>query len=216
MAQDLSLPDPNRFNLSSFADMLPARDPIVGEDPGSFQSFHDGMMRSLAPLTPYECVIAENLIAIEWELLQHRRMRDAGLRRHIQTAIRDALRSYYEDLYNSEMDVEYDKFIEEGGERDDWDEPYEFDPAPADKHAEHLWKMCLSGDPGEQETAYGEIAKLGLDPLALLGEAHRSYGASVKYHEEKLPDLERRRREVRRDYDLLQNARPVEGTVIEG
>lgn len=28
-------------------------------------------MRALVPFTPKECVIAEKLIAIEWELLQH-------------------------------------------------------------------------------------------------------------------------------------------------
>ena len=82
---------PTRFNLTSFAELLPARDHIIGEDPGSFDGFHGGMMQSLAPVTPYEGVIAENLIAIEWELLQHRRMRDAGLRQIIRKAICDAV-----------------------------------------------------------------------------------------------------------------------------
>ena len=38
------------------------------------------MMLELAPATPYECVIAENLVALEWEMLQHRRMRNACIR----------------------------------------------------------------------------------------------------------------------------------------
>ncbi len=33
----------------------------------------------------------ENLIAIKWELLQHRRMRDAGLRKAVRRAIRRAV-----------------------------------------------------------------------------------------------------------------------------
>ena len=84
MPKNLTLPDPTRFGLERFADLLPARDHITGEDPGSFDGFHEGLMQSLAPLTPYEGVIAENLIAIEWELVQHRRMRDVGLRAIIE------------------------------------------------------------------------------------------------------------------------------------
>ena len=80
MSQDLPSTPPTAFGLERFADLLPARDPIPGEDPGSFETFHAAMMASLVPFTPYECVIGENLVAIEWELAQHRRMRDAGLR----------------------------------------------------------------------------------------------------------------------------------------
>lgn len=90
MPQDLSLPDPGRFDLKSFADILPARPPIIGEEPGSFKGFRQGLLESLAPTTPYECVVAENLVSIEWELLQHRVMRDAGIRRQISDAIVEA------------------------------------------------------------------------------------------------------------------------------
>lgn len=61
-----NLPDPLRFNLASFAELLPARDPVIGEAPGSFGGFRQGMLQSLGPATPYECVIAENLVQIEW------------------------------------------------------------------------------------------------------------------------------------------------------
>ena len=76
----LAVPDPHAFGLSSFAELLPARDPIIGEVPGAFARFHAVMMLELAPATPYECVIAENLIALEWEMLQHRRMRNTCIR----------------------------------------------------------------------------------------------------------------------------------------
>ena len=86
-----TLPDPQRFNLDSFAAILPRREAIVGEDPRSWEAFQASMRQSLNPGTPYEAVIAENLISIEWELLQHRRMRDAVLRKTIRSAIRDAV-----------------------------------------------------------------------------------------------------------------------------
>ena len=97
MTKDILRVEPARFDLASFADLLPAREHIPGEDPGSFQGFHEGMMRSLVPMTPYEGVIAENLISIEWELLQHQRMREACLRGLISAAISEAAVAKYKD-----------------------------------------------------------------------------------------------------------------------
>ena len=57
---------------------------------------------------------------------------------------------------------------------------------------------------------------MGLDVVELMGEAYRSHEDKVRRHEHKMPELERRRREVMRDYDALQNARPVEAKVING
>lgn len=47
-----NLPDPLRFNLTHFAELLPRRDPMVGEDPGSFEGFRVGLLQSLKPATP--------------------------------------------------------------------------------------------------------------------------------------------------------------------
>ena len=55
MSNDLSPPSPDRFGLVSFSELLPPRDPIIGEDPGSFDGFHEGMMASLTPITPSFC-----------------------------------------------------------------------------------------------------------------------------------------------------------------
>lgn len=52
MSKDLALPSPERFGLSSFAELLPAREPIIGEGPGSFADFREGMMRAFLPFTP--------------------------------------------------------------------------------------------------------------------------------------------------------------------
>lgn len=74
MTKKLKTSGPARFSLTSLADILPARDPIFGEDLGSLEGFREGMTRSLVPLTPYECVIAESVVGIEWELIQHGRL----------------------------------------------------------------------------------------------------------------------------------------------
>lgn len=115
MTKKAKLPDAGRFNLASFADILPARDPIIGEDPGSFEVFHEGLMLSLAPVTPYECVIAENLISIESELQPHRRMLEGALRQSASTAVRTAVFRRIERAYRQELDAAWERHLALGG-----------------------------------------------------------------------------------------------------
>jgi hypothetical protein len=222
MAKNLTPPDPERFNLTSFADLLPAREQILGEDPGSFKVFHDGMVQSLAPLTPYECVIAENLISIEWELFQHRRMRDAAVRKSIRNAICDAAIAREKKAYQADMEEAWEKHVEAGGTEDDWQDWYEWDdPLLGEKESARtagleLARKAVSTDPKDYAAACAEIEAMGLTVIELMGEAYQTRNWPVKAHEDKLLELERRRREVKRDFDAPQNARPFEGEVIEG
>ena len=214
MSQDLPTTPPTAFGLESFADLLPVRDPIPGEDPGSFEGFRAAMMASLIPGTPYECVIAENLIAIEWELVQHRRMRDSGLRVLIRKAIRQAIVRQKDAEHQSALEASWERHVEAGGSEANWNET-PFDRDAAKMAGEHLAACAMSRDPETQARAYEDVSALGMDPVEIMGEAYRSYEDSVTHHENRLPELEQRRREVKRDFDALQRARPVEATVIE-
>ena len=238
MSKKLTLPDPGRFNLASFAEILPHRDPIIGEDPGSFKAFHQGLMQSLAPTTPYECVIAENLIAIEWELLQHRRMREAAIRRLTRTAVRKAVVSRERDEYEVARDEAWGRHAEAGGTEDDWEEPFEFDEDAASTAGEELAARATSSDLDEQIAASEEIADLGMDiievmsraymplhsnvadfgmhPVEVMSNVYTDWGRQIQKHDGKAQELEKRRREVRRDFDALQKTRPIEGEIIEG
>lgn len=173
-------------------------------------------MQSLLPMTPYEGVIAENLIAIEWELLQHRRMRDAGLRRAVRTHLSNAVVNREKAAYEADLDEAWDAHEAKGGTEDDWEEPISFDQEAASEAGQTLAQNAVSRDPDIFQAACAEIEGMGLDVVDLMSEAYRGYANGVTKHENKLPDLERRRREVMRDYDALQRARPVEAEVIEG
>ena len=216
MATDLTPPDPARFNLASFADLLPSRAPIIGEDPRSFAGFHNGMMQSLLPMTPYEGVIAENLIAIAWELLQHRHMRDAGLRRVVRDRVSKAVVKREEATHDAKLDEAWVAHESEGGTEGDWKDPFTFDRETARAAGQTLAQNAVSRDPDTFQAACAEIEGLGLDVLDLISGAYLGYKTAVTKHEDKLPELERRRREVMRDFDALQRARPIAGEVIAG
>jgi hypothetical protein len=214
MPQDLPTTLPTAFGLESFSDLLPVRDPIPGEDPGSFEGFRAAMMASLIPGTPYECVIAENLITIEWELLQHRRMHNVSLRKLIEGAIVKAVVSWKSDEHEAALDDAWERHVEAGEPEDDFKES-DFDREAAEAAGEELAARAMSRDPEVQARAYDEVSALGMDPVEIMGEAYRSLDLSVFRHSNMLPHLERRRREVKRDFDALQRSRPVEATVIE-
>jgi hypothetical protein len=216
MSKGLALPNPERFGLASFAELLPARDPIIGEAPSSFAGFREGMMRALTPFTPYECVIAENLIAIEWELLQHRRMRLASLRKEIQAVVCTAVIKREQERYETAIDVLWDKYIAAGGDKDKWVDPYPFDEAAARKLADDLAVRVTSPDADVQTKAQDEMLELGIEPLQLMSDAYLKSGTPAGRHDNKVQQLEGRRRDVKRDYDALQKTRPVDGEIIDG
>jgi hypothetical protein len=215
MTRQVQITPPQAFGLDSFAAILPPRDPIVGEDPGSFHGFHEGMMRTLTPATPYEYVVAENLIAIEWELLQHRRMRDAALRGLISKAIERAVVNRRKTEYEAAVSKPWERHVARGGTRHDWEPPFLFDEVAARAAGMALARRAHSGNPEERAAAYAEIAAHGCDPVDLLTEAHSTKGFELQRHEAKIEGLERRRREVKRDYDALQKARPLEAIVAD-
>lgn len=208
-------PDPVRFGLGSFADILFARDPIVGEDPGSFALFHAGMTRSLAPTTPYECVIAENLISIEWELVQQRRLREAGLREIIHKAVAAALFERLDHEDSIALGAAFEKHVSEGGTEETYQDPFPFDTDAAMDKGDDLARRAVSRDPKVQQDAYDAITDLGINPIDLMGEAYRSSLSRVTLHDDRGQALERRRREVKQDYDLLQRSRPLEAEITE-
>lgn len=172
-------------------------------------------MQSLVPLTPYEGVIAENLISIEWELLLHQRMRDACLRSLIRVAISEAVVAKYKDDHEVALDEAWERHIEDGGNEDDWEEP-SFDTAAAKDAGEDLAARATSRDPVAQAKAHADITALGMAPLDLMGEAYRSRDGAITRHDIKYKELEHRRRDVKRDFDALQKTRPLEVEVIEG
>jgi hypothetical protein len=209
-----TLADPRRFDLASFAELLPARDPIAGEDPGSFAGFHAGMMASLAPVTPYECTLAENLIAIEWERLQHRRMRDASLRNAIREAICAAFLAKHGAILMGELEEDLQMHLESGGKDEDWSEPFEIDEDALREEGEALAQKAMSPDAAQQTVAWDEMTKLGIAPVDLMGEAYRDARGDAMRHEPRIVDLEKRAREVRRDFETLQKAQPFEARAV--
>lgn len=114
------------------------------------------------------------------------------------------------------LDEDWERHVEAGGDEDSWERPFEFDRVGAKEVGEEFAARAISHDRDLRANAFEEIAALGLAPLHLMGEAHRACDGPHRTHDQKVQELERRSREVKRDYDALQKARPIEGTVVDG
>lgn len=219
MAEDRQLTDPHRFGLSSFAELLAPRDPIIGENPETYEAIHAGLLASLAPTTPYECLIAENLVAIEWELLQHRKMRDDFLRQKVLKGVFKAVVDVKEQAHDQAINDAYRAYIENGGKRDDWEDPFEFDRIGSQELARSLTDQAMSLDLATRADAAKELEAIGINLTEITNAAYFTgpiaYDGPVGDHEQAMINLEKRRREVLRDYDHLQKLRPIEAEVIE-
>ena len=90
-----------------------------------------------------------------------------------------------------------------------------FDEAAAEAEGKDLARRALSVDPAVRDPALEEVRALGLAPDELMAAGYGKASHAIRHHDEACQDLERRRRFLRRDYDLLQWGRPLEGEVSE-
>ncbi|MEQ3729298.1 MAG: hypothetical protein ABNH38_17985 [Tateyamaria sp.] len=157
-----------------------------------------------------------NLVAIEWEMLQHRRMRDAGVRAVMRKKICTAVVNREEAAHKAAVAEALDEASDDEDDEEDWEAPPAFDRKAAEENGDALARRADPSNGKEFTAACDEIEALGLDTTELMAEAYAASIKIVAVHEEKLQELERRRREVWRDFDALQRARPAAPDIIEG
>jgi antitoxin component of RelBE/YafQ-DinJ toxin-antitoxin module len=208
MSHELSVSNTARFDLTAFESILPPRRPILGEEDGGFEAFREGLMASLVPMTAYEVAMADNLVAIEWDIVQLRRAQDRRVARRMTQTITEVYVEWRRRCHRAKREEAYAEFRRDGGHHDDWYDPFEFDEDAARENGAELACRACSDDPETKWAALDKIAKMGLD----LSDA-----MSVIYEEQvanktdgPLAILELRRRQVMRDYETLQSRRPID------
>jgi hypothetical protein len=215
MSSQLTPPDPRQYGLASFAELLGAREPIIGETTMPFAPFHDGLHAFLNPATAYEAVIAEDLIDIEWQLYQQRRMRDAILRDEIRKAIVEAVVNREQNTFRSESYDARRAWKEAGNKEEDFAFD-EFDRAAAREMGEALASRLVDESKEFSSEAEQELTALGLDAVTLMAEIYQKHSYQLEQFNDRIEDLERRRRQVRADLDALQAVRSRQPQVIDG
>ncbi len=175
---------------TEFLGLLPRIRLFPGEDETSYEGLRAAFMLDLAPGTPYEMALAENLVTLEWETIRHRNIRD------------DLIIAKFRELA---MDV--------------FSGQSEFLNILGSEHSADVKELALAlvdPDASIRGAAETELAARQITPSELIAKAYASVAKTVEIHERILAANENRRRRLRDDYDRLKAARasPVEEAEI--
>ena len=214
MPNDIVIPDPGQYGLTSFADLLGTREPIIGENTIPFVEFHQALLADFKPRTAYEAVVAESLVDIEWQLYQQRRMRDTFARDKIRNAVVKAVVKREERNFDRRYYQARDEWCEAGNKSDEF-EFEAYDGKAANELGHDLARRLVDFNPAVRSGAEAELIALGLDVVALMAETHQQENLSMSRYTDRIDDLERRRRQVKADFDMLVSVRPRQPSVID-
>ncbi len=161
--------------IEEFADILPALPIMPDENPEDFEVFQAGLLNELAPITPYQNIIAQNIIANEWEMFRLRRWRKALIVDETEKQLLDRFEKTY-DL-NDES-------------RDD---------------TTNLTKVAMGGSRKEQPVAVKDLEdEYGFDTTRSISIAFTTYGGRFDRFELQIMAIESRRKRLWEDYSALQ------------
>jgi hypothetical protein len=173
-------------------DLIPRMRLLPGEDDATFEDLRQALLGELAPSTPYQTAIAENIIALEWETHRHRALRD------------NLIRSRFREVAQETRDGRTNEFnLRLGG---------------ASQDAMDFAVALMSPTAADTTEARNWLAQNNMTVEEIVAVAYQKAGPALEPHERKLAELETRRRRLRQDYDQLKatRARPVRDAEIVG
>jgi hypothetical protein len=166
-------------------DLIPRMRLLPGEDDATFEDLRQALLGELAPSTPYETAIAENIIALEWETHRHRALRD------------NLIRSRFREVAQEK--------------RDNGINGFDLGFGVASEEAIDFADALMSPTGADTTEARNWLAQNNITVEEIVAVAYQKAGPALDPHERKLAELETRRRRLRQDYDQLKatRARPV-------
>ncbi|MDB4052629.1 hypothetical protein N9499_01485 [Octadecabacter sp.] len=207
MTYDLNSTGQDHLGQLSINDLLPERPAIVGEFSPAYEAFKQMTVADLAPMSQYEYIQALQLVDLNWSIMQIKASAREELSSATETKVRELLKQKLRRVAEDAFDLEYDQFIEAGGDEDEFEG--RIDPQQIEGDVTALMAGLTSADHTAREAATARAISLGVDPrLVLSGQNLNS--REYRRHGEALPDLEKRVRLLLAEYRELQRARPIE------
>jgi hypothetical protein len=164
---------------------------LPDEDPETYGALRDALILNLIPVTPYERILAEQLVTLEWESLRHRRLRDALL----MAEYRDqSVGAFQEGVVGR------------------------FDGLLENESAKNLAYDLVSTNINRHTRAMQALEAAQITPTEILAKAYKSLFKELEMHERHIAEIEVRRRKLRDDYDRLKTTRalPVQEAEVVG
>lgn len=213
MAHDLPRASSDELGSLVLNALLPARPLIIGEFSSSYETFRDEMLKDLAPATKYEFIQALQLLDLNWAILQVKASANVELSSGTERSIRRELKRILQAQAKEKFDYLLEIFVKNGGDADEFEAPIDF--AEIETRVDRIVRTLKSENYLIRVAASNEALEIGISPqLALSGQLLNNQ--NYIEHSEKLPDLEKRVRQMSAEYRELQMSRPVDISPVSG
>jgi len=160
------------------ADRLSIENLLPGENPADKQELTMRLVGELAPKTAYQERLAEQLVEYEWEILRHRKLRDASVLEKYRQYATNLLVKGSANFHARGDDIDEDQLL--------------------------LMRDLVSSDPKERADAEEDfLIKTSWHPAHVLAMAAGTSHAA-EAHEARIRDLELRRRQLRKEFEELR------------
>lgn len=197
----------------SINDLLPERPAIIGEFSPAYEAFRVATLSDLAPVTQYEFLQAQQLVDLNWSILQLKASSDVELSTSMERNMGRLIDNKLEGNAESESRRQLNQYLEAGGDEDEFEDNVDWDGMDAQRDG--IVEGLQSTDPDRRGQAFVEANALGVDPRLVLS-AQLLKNANYRRHIDKLPDLEKRVRLLSAEYREIQKARPIEVVSVSG
>ena len=158
---------------------------LPDEDPETHAALRDAILLDLTPGTPYERILAEQLVTLEWEALRHRRMRDSLL-----------LAEYRDQSVGVFQEGKVGRI---GSHR-------------RNERANEMAFDLVSTNKDLRTEAMQALEDAQITPSEIVAKAYSALEKDLQPHERHIAAIEGRRRKLRGDFERLKaaRARPIE------
>ncbi len=175
---------------SNWQDLIPRPDFLPEEDPMEYEALKHALMTEHDPQTPYETIHVADLVLLEWDMRRHRRL--------YNDVFMAAIRDQAADLILGPEHLDYRRVGH------DWDDREQTEAA-ARLNAGAL----VGSDPELRRQAEEILAKAGYQRREVVGRAAVNAADQLARHEDRIAELEQRRRRLRDDLDRMKRGRSL-------
>ena len=207
MTHDLKPTFESYLGSLAISNLLPERPTLIGEFSLAYEAFREATTADLAPVTKYECILALQLVDLNWAIMQAKASANVELSTSIEQTVQAQLNSKLEEDGERDYDRLLSAFVEGGSDEDDFRDPVDWDAI--DTRVEGIMAGLKSRDHVERASATAEAIALDVDPRLVLSSQLLNNSGYWR-HSERQPDLEKRARLLSAEYREVQRARPID------
>lgn len=157
-----------------------APDVLPDEDPDSFTYLRQALFQELDPRSPYEQLLAEQMVALEWDAMRYRRLRDNLLKREFRDMSVGA-------FFNGTVGLVHH--------------------SQRDETSKKLAGDLVSQDGDRRLSALTILAEKEITSADIMAKAYQRIAKDLEVFERQIAESETRRRKLREDYDRVCGTR---------